>query len=144
MTPETVLSDFADRGIVIALAGDDIKLSASKGVVTPEDVGTLRDHKPDVVRLLRLAEGLPIDDEAAALLGMDEVDPADLPACESCGRLCDVQTLDDRWNCSLCDPKADQRRRRTERLLRTTAAITRMSRAKRRIGPSIHPQHQSR
>ncbi|MCP4886803.1 MAG: hypothetical protein GY904_09340 [Planctomycetaceae bacterium] len=123
MTPETVLSDFADRGIVIALAGNDIKLSASKGIVTPEDVGNLRNHKPDVIRLLRLAEGLPIDDEAAALLAMNEVDPAAVPVCESCGRLCDVQTLDNRWHCSPCDPKADERRRRTERLLRASAAI---------------------
>ncbi len=123
MTPETLMMSFADRGIAVALAGDDIKLSASKGIVTPEDVGTLRNHKPDVIRLLRLADGLPIDDEAAAFLVMDEVDPADVPVCESCGRLCNVQTLDDAWHCSPCDPKADERRRRTERLLRASAAI---------------------
>ncbi|TWT69452.1 hypothetical protein [Crateriforma conspicua] len=123
MTPDTLLTNFADRGIVIALAGDDIKWSASKGIVTPGDVGTLRDHKPGMIRLLRLAEGLPADDDAAQLLSMDEVDPADVPVCDSCGRLCDVQRLDDAWHCSRCDPKADERRRRTEGLLRSSAAI---------------------
>lgn len=123
MTPETLLNDFADRGIVIALAGDNIKLSASKGIVTPEDVGTLRDHKPDVVRLLRLAEGLPVDEEAAALLAMDEVDPADVPVCESCGRLRGVIRGDGSWYCSPCDPNSEERRKRVERLLRKAAAI---------------------
>ncbi len=123
MNPASLLTNFADRGISIVLVGDNIKLSASRGIMTSSDANTLRDHKPEVLRLLRLADGLPVDDNAAALLAMDEVDPTDLPTCPTCGRLCDTQTLDDQWHCSPCDPDASQRRRRTEQLLRNTAAI---------------------
>ncbi len=123
MNTESLLTNFADRGISIFLVGDNIKLSASKGIMTSEDSSTLRDHKPDVLRLLRIADGLPSDDDAAAFLAMDEVDPSELPTCQTCGRLCDTQTLDDQWHCSQCDPDAGQRRRRTEKFLRHTAAI---------------------
>ena len=59
-----------------------------------------------------------IDAEAAALLDeLEEVDLDDVPVC-SCGRYCDVQTLDDRWHCSHCHPtEAEQRRKQTQRLL---------------------------
>jgi len=123
MTPDSLLADLSARGVVAVLAGDEIKLRAPAGSLTDDDVVVLRDHKPDVLRLLRLAEGLPIDDDAARLLAMDEVDPADVPTCTSCGRLCDVQSLDDAWHCTPCDPLAEARRRRTERLLRSVAAI---------------------
>ena len=123
MNTESLLTNFADRGISIVLVGDNIKLSASKGIMTSEDASTLRDHKPEVLRLLRLADGLPVDDDAAALLAMDEFDPSELPTCPTCGRLCDTQTLDDYWRCSPCDPDAGQRRRRTKTLQRTAAAI---------------------
>lgn len=123
MTPETLLAGLSARGVVVALDCGDIKLRGPAAAITDDDVVALRNHKRDVIRLLRLAEGLPIDDEAAALLAMDEVDPDDVPVCKSCGRLCDVQTLDDRWHCSPCDPNAGERRRRTERLLRSAAAI---------------------
>jgi len=123
MTPDILLADFVARGVVVAIAGDDIKLRAPAGSLTDADLDVLRDHKPDIIRLLRLADGLPIDDTAARLLAMDEVDPADVPTCTSCGRLCDVQTLDDAWHCTPCDPLAEDRRRRTEKLLRTAAAI---------------------
>ena len=123
MNPASLLTNFADRGISIVLVRDNIKLSASKGIMTSADANTLGDHKPDVLRLLRLADGLPVDDEAAVLLAMDEVDPSELPTCPTCGRLCDTQTLDDYWRCSPCDPDAGQRRRRTKTLQRTAAAI---------------------
>lgn len=54
-----------------------------------------------------------------------EVDPADVPACDRCGNPCDVQSLDDAWHCSACDPLTDQRKRRTKRLLQHVAAIRR-------------------
>ena len=54
---------------------------------------------------------------AAELDALEEVDFDDVPVC-SCGRYCDVQTLDDRWHCSHCNPKdAEQRRKQTQRLL---------------------------
>ena len=65
--------------------------------------------------------------EAAAMLDeLEEVDFDDVPVC-SCGRYCDVQTLDDCWHCSQCDPDAEERRKRTQRLLATAERIRRTS-----------------
>ncbi|KAA1258619.1 hypothetical protein LF1_11410 [Rubripirellula obstinata] len=66
-----------------------------------------------------------IDAEASALLDeLEEVDFDDVPVC-SCGRYCDVQTLDDAWHCSECDPDAEERRKRTQRLLAAANRIRR-------------------
>lgn len=66
-----------------------------------------------------------ISAEASALLDeLEEVDFDDVPVC-SCGRYCDVQTLDDAWHCSHCDPNGEERRRRTRRLLATAKRIRR-------------------
>lgn len=54
-----------------------------------------------------------------------EVVARDVPTCDRCGKLCDVQTIDHAWHCAACDPVADQRRRRTEKLLQHIAAIRR-------------------
>lgn len=53
--------------------------------------------------------------------------PGDLPECSTCGRLCDTQTCDESWHCSRCDVDADQRRQRTERLLRDADRIRRQN-----------------
>jgi ribosomal protein S27AE len=45
------------------------------------------------------------------------VDPDLVPICPSCRRWCDVMTLAESWRCSKCDPEADDRRRRTFRVL---------------------------
>ncbi len=123
MTPGSLIISFAERGIRVELAGDYVKLSATKGAVTHDDKSAIRDQKQGVIRILRLVEGLPVNAEANILLSKDEVDPEKIPACESCGGLCDVQTLDDEWHCNLCDPEAGERRLRTERYLRTIAVI---------------------
>lgn len=47
----------------------------------------------------------------------EPIDPDSVPICPSCGRWCDVMTLAESWHCSRCDPKADERRRRTLRVL---------------------------
>ena len=66
-----------------------------------------------------------IDAEGAAMLDqLDEVSFDDVPVC-SCGRYCDVQTLDDAWHCSHCDPNAEERRNRTQRLLAAADRIRR-------------------
>ena len=66
-----------------------------------------------------------IDAEASALLDeLEEIDFDDVPVC-SCGRYCDVQTLDDAWHCSQCDPDAEERRKRTQRLLANAKRIRR-------------------
>ena len=54
-----------------------------------------------------------------------EVDFDEASVC-SCGRYCDVQTLDDRWDCSHCNPKeAEHRRKQTQRLLAAAERIRR-------------------
>lgn len=123
MTVQALLTGLSARGVFVAVVGDSIELDAPVGTLTDDDVVALRKSKPEIVRLLRLAGGLPIDDDVARLLAMDEVDPADVPTCTSCGQWCDVQTLDDTWHCTPCDPLAEARRHRTERLLRRVAAI---------------------
>ena len=67
-----------------------------------------------------------INAEAAAELdALEEVDFDDVPVC-SCGRHCDVQTLDDKWHCSHCNPsEAEQRRKQTQRLLDAAKRIRR-------------------
>ncbi|WDQ19015.1 hypothetical protein [Rhodopirellula sp. P2] len=123
MTPETLITGLVARGVRVSIDGDDIKLGGRVAAITDDYLGMLRESKPEIMRLLRLAEGLPGDDDAAQLLAMDEVDPANVPTCLSCGQLCDVQTLDDVWHCTSCDPLAEARRQGTEDLLRSAAAI---------------------
>jgi hypothetical protein len=45
------------------------------------------------------------------------VDPDLVPVCPSCRRWCDVMTMAGVWRCSRCDPEADDRRRRTLRVI---------------------------
>ncbi|WDQ15725.1 hypothetical protein [Rhodopirellula sp. P2] len=123
MTPDTLLAGFSARGIIVTLVGDDIKLRARDGILTDDDVIVLRDSKSDVLRWLRVAEGLPVDDDAAELLSLDEVDPSEIPTCESCGRLNDVQTGGSKWHCSQCDPSAESRRQLASRLIRSAHSI---------------------
>ena len=53
-----------------------------------------------------------------------EMSPEDIPTCSRCNDLCDVQTLDDRWHCSSCDPdEAKQRRETTRRWLATAKRL---------------------
>lgn len=123
MTVEALLADLSARDVVVTVAGDSIELDAPAGVLTDADLVALRNHKPDVLQSLRLAQGLPIHDAAARLLAMEEVEPDEVPVCSACGRFCDVQTCDDAWHCSICDPLAGERRQRTERLLQLAALI---------------------
>ena len=55
-----------------------------------------------------------------------ELSPEDIPTCPRCNDLCDVQTLDDRWHCTRCNPdEAEQRRKRTQHWLRTAERLRR-------------------
>jgi hypothetical protein len=47
----------------------------------------------------------------------DAMDPDLVPICRGCGRWCDVMTLAESWRCSRCDPEAEERRRRTLRVI---------------------------
>ncbi len=131
MTPVEMLLELEDRGVQITLVGDSLSVDAPHGVLSEDDVQQLRDRKTDLVRLLRLAAGLTVDDEAAELLDCDEVDPDMVPVCESCGRYCDVETLDEIWICSRCDSEATTRKQRTLRIL------SRASQSRRSIVPPI-------
>lgn len=59
----------------------------------------------------------------AIVEAFEELSPEDVPACDTCGRYCDVETLAGRWCCSRCDPAAEARRLRTERLMARAAAM---------------------
>ena len=66
-----------------------------------------------------------IDADASAMLNnLEEVDFDDVPVC-SCGHYYDVQTLENAWHCSHCDPAAEERRKRTSRLLSQAERIRR-------------------
>lgn len=124
MIVDSLLSDLSHRGVRVTIAGSCIELDAPASTLTDADIRLLREHKDAVVRQLRLAEGLPVDDDADAVLAMDEVDATELSTCPTCCQLCDVQTLDDSWHCSTCSPvDADARRQRTQRLLRAAHEI---------------------
>lgn len=117
MNVETLLDDFTARGIFVSVRGDSIHLDAPAKSLTETDLLNVQTIKPEIVRLHRLASGLPADDSKARLLDVEFYDPADLPTCLSCGRLMDIQTLDDKWHCSHCDPNAERRRKHTEKWL---------------------------
>lgn len=53
---------------------------------------------------------------------LEGLDPDDVPTCPSCGRWCDTETVVGVWHCSRCDASADERRRRTLRVLEWTSA----------------------
>ena len=53
MTAETLLATFSTRGIIVTVAGDSIELDAPAGVLTDNDVSTLRERKADVLTTLR-------------------------------------------------------------------------------------------
>lgn len=100
---EALLTGLFAHGVAVTVEGHDIKVRGPSAAITDDDVAALRDSKPGIIRLLRLTEGLPIDDEAARLLAMEEVDPAEVPTCSLCGFLCNCQTLDDEWHCTNCE-----------------------------------------
>lgn len=112
-----LLSSLTSQGVTLATFGDSLKVSAPLGSLTDSDIAAMREHKLGILRLLRLAEGLPSDDVAEQLMAMQEVDPRDVPVCPTCDELFDTQVDDQSWICSRCDPTATDRRNRTKELL---------------------------
>jgi hypothetical protein len=108
------LGDILDRGTLVNIEAGSLLIDAPAGALSEADVERLRIAKPDIIRAVQLFDA--IDDS-----GLEEVDPADVPACESCGRTFDVesvtQTTEIAWRCSHCDPSAAMRRRITSRWL---------------------------
>lgn len=120
-----LLLDLAARGIAVERSGDRLQIDAPRGALVETELGLLREHKADAVRWLRLAEGLPVDRRAAAMLACVEVDPETVPSCPVCGRHCDTELMRDAWRCSRCDPTSEARRKRTLRLCRHTLRLRR-------------------
>lgn len=116
-------------GITVRVDGGAIVARPSSYITTDIDAAIRRD-KPELVRLLRLAEGLPVDDDAARLLDSELVDPEAVPICLACGRYSDVLTLADEWRCSKCDPQAKDRKMLTLRLLSFSRASARATLSK--------------
>jgi len=79
MTATQLIDDLFESGIELSVAGESIRLVYPTGSLTDTDVDNLRRLKTDVLQRLRLAEGLPVDANAAMLLGLDQVDPDTLP-----------------------------------------------------------------
>ena len=52
MTAEALITDLTARGAVLTLAGDDIRVEAPMGELTPADVDQLQSHKQDLIKLL--------------------------------------------------------------------------------------------
>ena len=53
MTLEKLLADFRDRGVALAVDGDDQRFRVPKGVLTAADRVALAEWKPEVLATLR-------------------------------------------------------------------------------------------
>lgn len=93
-----------------------IRCPRCDGIDLDDDVRGLRCRHCDRLAWVITAEGgLARRDVADSVIEL--VDPDLVPICPSCGRWCDVMTTAESWRCSRCDPDADDRRRRTLRVL---------------------------
>jgi hypothetical protein len=52
MTASTLLSELQALGAKLGVAGDQIRIEAPRGVVSPELLAELRAHKPELIELL--------------------------------------------------------------------------------------------
>ncbi len=125
MSPGEIHADYLDRGIAISVVGDSIEILAEPGALSDADIECVKSNKADLVKWLRLLEGLPIDDDAAFALRCSEVDPDCVPICKTCARYCDTESLCGRWLCSRCDKQCEERRKLTSRILRERDLVRR-------------------
>jgi ribosomal protein S27AE len=110
-----------------AVQTSSIRCPVCDGIDLAEDPGGLRCGSCGAVAWVATAEGgLARCDSADELL-----DPDLVPICRGCGRWCDVMTLAEAWRCSRCDPEAEDRRRRTWRVMGI------VSRSRGRTVPSV-------
>ena len=125
MTVVELLFELESRGVMLFVDGNNLEFDAPHGTLTDADIDVLRTAKPEILRLHRLSNDEPIDDDAANLLSCVVVEPDDVPMCDRCGRFCDVQTLSGTWDCSNCDPMAAARQQKTLQLLERAESIRR-------------------
>ena len=102
-TIHAVICELSAMGVWAICPGPGrIKLVCDTGMAPSEAVELAKSHKSALIDVLwpSIDEGLGSIDFAA----LDELDSADVPMCDRCTRFCDVQSLDNSWNCSHCDP----------------------------------------
>lgn len=86
------------------------------GIDLADDPGGLRCRSCRSMAWVATAEG-GLARRDLADEGIEVVDPDSVPICPGCGRWFDVMTLAEAWRCSRCDPEADDRRRRSLRVV---------------------------
>ena len=133
MTPLDILSTIRQAGGRVLVLDGDLQVVAPAGTLTPEAVGVLREHKPDLIRLLpdaereaiQWVEGLPPTEAAVvveqavrewtAIVGTPEPvldqddgsDPWEAAAepipCRQCGGITAWWDLVGKRHCLACD-----------------------------------------
>jgi ribosomal protein S27AE len=97
-----------------AIVTSSIKCPFCESIDLADDPAGLRCGSCHSVAWIVTAEGGLARRDVAEI---DLVDPDLVPVCPSCRRWCDVMTMAEVWHCSRCDPEADDRRRRTFRVI---------------------------
>ncbi|QDV71736.1 hypothetical protein Poly24_54760 [Rosistilla carotiformis] len=77
MNIDALLDNLAELGAVLSIRGNDLDIDAPAGVLTDRDIEALRAAKPELLRLQRIAEGLPPSEAAAECLEWIAIDPAE-------------------------------------------------------------------
>src|SRR5581483_4156239 len=67
MTVETLLTELRVRRVQIRAEGQDLRVRAAKGTLTPDLRAALREHKPALLALLRGGEEIPKTDRSRPL-----------------------------------------------------------------------------
>ncbi len=67
MNVETLVNDLHRRGVRLHCNGDRLRWFAPVGVVTEADLSALRDHKPEVLAIIREEESDRIEERAAII-----------------------------------------------------------------------------
>ena len=67
MSVSTILDDLHKRGVRFRIDGERLRWFAPVGVVTEADLSALRDHKPEVLAIIREEESDRIEERAAII-----------------------------------------------------------------------------
>ncbi|MCO6456489.1 MAG: hypothetical protein J5I93_14425 [Pirellulaceae bacterium] len=129
MTLPDLLTELERADIRIEAHGDRLYIDAPRGALTPDLLGRLRRHKPELLDVLTspapadAAEGQAHGDDLTDDVDLPEapppgsdgwpegcIDPATLQPCSICGRLELWQSLAGTWQCLRCGPPVVARR----------------------------------
>ncbi len=67
MTEEALLDDLHRRGVRFRIDGERLRWFAPVGVVTEADLSALREHKPEVLAIIREQDADRIEERAAII-----------------------------------------------------------------------------